>query len=82
MDPILGMVCLFPWNWDTAGWAKCNGRLLQISQNPALYSLLGNEFGGTPGQTFALPSIPAIKTANGGDVDYYIATQGVYPYRE
>jgi microcystin-dependent protein len=81
MDPILGSLCLFPWNWATEGWLKCDGRLLPISQYMALFSLLGVEFGGDGKTNFAIPNIPSIKTANGGDVDYYIAVQGVYPYR-
>jgi microcystin-dependent protein len=81
MDPILGMVCIFPWNWAPEGWLKCDGRELQIAQNPALYSLLNNEFGGTQGRTFCIPKLNPIKAANGGDLDYYIAVSGIYPTR-
>lgn len=81
MDPILGSISLFPWNWQTEGWLKCNGALLPIAHYQALFSLLGTEFGGDGQKTFALPNLPAIKATNGGDLDYYIAVQGVYPYR-
>jgi microcystin-dependent protein len=81
MDYILGSVSIFPWNWQSEGWLKCDGRLLKIEDYQALYSLLGSEFGGDRKTTFAIPNIPAIKTAQGGDLDYYIAVQGIYPDR-
>lgn len=81
MDPILGSIVLFPWDWQTEGWLKCNGALLSIQQYTALYSLLGTEFGGDGRSNFALPNLPPLKDARGGTLDYYIAVQGVYPYR-
>lgn len=81
MDPVLGSISLFPWNWATDGWLKCDGRLLPVQQYAALFSLLGTEFGGDGRTNFGIPNIPAMKTANSGDIDYYIAVQGIYPYR-
>jgi len=57
MDPILGMIMLWPINWAPSGWAFCFGQLLNISQNSALYSLLGTQFGGDGITTFALPDL-------------------------
>ncbi len=79
MEAFLGMICLFPQNRGIYGWAKCNGQLLQIAQNQALYAIIGTEFGGDGRTTFAVPNIPPLKPTNGGDVDYYICLSGVWP---
>jgi microcystin-dependent protein len=57
MDPILGQVILFAGNFAPTGWAYCNGQLLQISQNSALFSLLGTQYGGDGIRTFGLPDL-------------------------
>jgi microcystin-dependent protein len=60
MDCYLGEIRLLPYpkGAPTAdGWVPCDGRLLNVQQNQALYSLLGNRFGGTAPQTFALPDL-------------------------
>ena len=57
MDPILGQVILFAGNFAPRGWALCNGQLLQISQNSALFSLLGTMYGGNGQTTFGLPDL-------------------------
>jgi microcystin-dependent protein len=79
---LLGQIAIFPWNWAPKNWAKCDGQLISISQNSALFSLIGTEFGGDR-VTFALPKMPPIKTANadGGDLAYYICVNGIYPSR-
>src|SRR5215471_77535 len=46
MEPFIGMCALFGFNWEPVGWALCNGQLLSISQNTALFSLLGTTYGG------------------------------------
>ncbi len=46
MDFYIGQICLFPWNWAPEGWAKCDGQLLSIRENQALFALIGTEFGG------------------------------------
>jgi microcystin-dependent protein len=56
-DQILGEVRLFGFNWCPVGWAPTNGATMQISQNAALFSLLGTNFGGNGSQTFALPNL-------------------------
>ncbi|GAB3881894.1 phage tail protein [Spirosoma agri] len=57
MDEYMGIVKLFAGNFPIKGWAFCNGQLLSISQNSALYSLLGNTYGGDGVSTFALPDL-------------------------
>jgi microcystin-dependent protein len=56
-DPFVAEVRIFPFNFAPKGWAWCNGQLLPISQNTALFSLLGTMYGGDGKSTFALPGI-------------------------
>lgn len=55
MDPFLGEIRLFAGNYAPRGWALCNGQILPISSNTALYALLGTTYGGNGTSTFALP---------------------------
>lgn len=57
MEYYLGSITLFAINWAPDGFAACNGTLMPINQNQALYSLLGNNFGGSSGTTFGLPDL-------------------------
>ena len=57
MDPILGTIILFAGNFAPQGWALCNGQLLPINQNAALFSILGTTYGGNGQTTFALPDL-------------------------
>lgn len=57
MDPFLGEVILFGGNYAPRGWAFCDGQLLPISQNSALFSILGTTYGGDGYTTFALPDL-------------------------
>ena len=57
MDPFLGMIRAFAFQIVPKGWAACNGQLLPINQNQALYSLLGTTFGGDGRTNFALPDL-------------------------
>ena len=56
-QPYLGQLMLFAGNFAPQGWAFCNGQLLAISQNQALFSLLGTIYGGDGRTTFALPDL-------------------------
>jgi len=56
-DNFLGEIRIVPFNFPPKGWATCNGQLLPISQNTALFSLLGTQFGGDGRSNFALPNI-------------------------
>lgn len=57
MDPYIGDVRLFAGNFAPVGWVLCNGALLSISENDALYALIGTTFGGDGVTTFAVPDL-------------------------
>lgn len=57
MDPFLGEIKLVAFNFAPIGWAFCDGQVLSIQQNTALYSLLGITYGGDGKTTFALPDL-------------------------
>lgn len=57
MDPFVGEIRIFPFNFAPSGWAQCNGQLMPISQNTALFSLLGTFYGGDGHSTFGLPNL-------------------------
>jgi microcystin-dependent protein len=56
-DPFVAEIRIFPFNFAPKGWAWCNGQLLPISQNTALFSLLGTTYGGDGKSNFALPNL-------------------------
>jgi len=56
-DPFVAEIRIFPFTFPPKGWAFCNGQLLPISQNTALFSLLGTTYGGDGKSTFALPDL-------------------------
>ncbi len=56
-DPFVAEIRIFPFYFAPTGWAFCNGQLLPISQNTALFSLLGTTYGGDGRATFALPNL-------------------------
>lgn len=57
MDVFVGFISPFPWTWPPRGWSTCQGQVLAISQNTALFSLLGTTFGGNGQSTFGLPDL-------------------------
>lgn len=56
-DPFIGEIRIFGGNFAPVGWALCQGQLLPISQNDALFALIGTTYGGDGQQTFALPDL-------------------------
>jgi microcystin-dependent protein len=56
-EPFLGQLMLVGFNFAPRGWALCNGQLLSIAQNTALFALLGTQYGGNGQTTFALPDL-------------------------
>ena len=56
-DPFVAEIRILPFNFSPKGWAFCNGQLLPISQNTALFSLLGTTYGGDGKSNFALPNM-------------------------
>mgnify|MGYP006193588099 CR=1 FL=1 len=57
MDPFVAEIRIFGFNFAPTGWAFCNGQLLPLSQNTALFALLGTFYGGDGKSTFALPNM-------------------------
>ena len=56
-DPFIGQITMFGGNFAPNGWATCDGQLLSIAQNSALFSILGTTYGGDSQTTFALPDL-------------------------
>ena len=77
MDPILGMVYLFAGNFAPEGYARCDGQLMDIQQNTALFTVLGTTYGGDGRTNFALPKAAAPTTG----MNYVIAVRGIFPSR-
>lgn len=57
MEPFIGQIMIVGFNFPPRGWASCDGQLLPIASNTALFSLLGTTFGGDGRTTFALPDL-------------------------
>lgn len=74
-EPFVGEIRLFSFGVIPKGWAACNGQILQISQNQALFTILSNRFGGDGRTTFALPDLRG-RTPLNISGDYPIATIG------
>jgi microcystin-dependent protein len=74
-EPFLGEIRMFGFNFAPVGWAQCNGQLMAISQNTALFSLLGTQFGGDGVSTFALPNLQsrvAVHVGQGAGLSQYV----------
>ena len=56
-EPFIGEIIMFAGNFNPRGWALCQGQLLSIAQNTALFSILGTTYGGNGQTTFALPDL-------------------------
>ena len=82
-DPFVAEIRMFGFNFAPTGWAQCNGQLLPISQNTALFSLLGTFYGGDGKSTFALPnlqaSIPIHQGQGQGLSEYFLGQAGGTP---
>lgn len=80
MDYILGSILLLPFNFTPREWLPCEGQTLEINQNQALYSLIGDTFGGDGIRYFRLPDLKNASPTQG--LRYFICMQGIYPQRE
>ncbi|HEX3152293.1 MAG TPA: tail fiber protein [Gemmataceae bacterium] len=67
MDPFLGEIRIFAGNFAPKNWALCNGQILPISQNTALFSLLGTNYGGNGTSNFALPNLQGCTAMDQGN---------------
>jgi microcystin-dependent protein len=56
-EPFVGEICIFGFNFAPRDWALCNGQIMQINQNQALFSLLGTMYGGNGTSTFGIPDL-------------------------
>ncbi|MCU1265470.1 MAG: phage Tail Collar domain protein [Acidobacteria bacterium] len=66
-SPFVAEIRIFACNFAPTGWAQCNGQILPISQNTALFSLLGTYYGGNGQSTFALPNLEGQAALGTGD---------------
>ena len=73
-EPFIGQISIMGFNFPPRGWAFCDGQLLPIAQNTALFSLLGTTFGGDGRTTFALPDLRGrfpIQPGSGPGLPFY-----------
>jgi microcystin-dependent protein len=93
MDELLGTIKQFGFNYEPEGWIICHGQVLRLSENQALYSLLGDIYGGDGRTTFALPDLRKKKDGvpyKLGEImsdglpfiESYICVEGLYPPRK
>ena len=66
-EPFLGEIRIFSFNFPPKGWAQCNGQLLAIAQNQALFAILGTTYGGNGVNTFALPNLQGSVAVHAGN---------------
>jgi microcystin-dependent protein len=76
-EPYIGEIRLFGGGFAPAGWALCDGRLLSVAEQPALYGVIGTRYGGADG-TFAVPDLMRAEKTVGGAC-YIIALHGRGP---
>jgi len=71
-EPFLSEIKIFGFNWPPKGWAQCDGQILPINQNEALFSLVGTKYGGDGQTSFALPDMRGRTPmhANGGKYSF------------
>lgn len=87
-DPFLGEIKIISWNYAPRGWSFCNGQLMAISQNQALFAILGTQFGGDGVTTFGLPDFrgrapvhqgPGFVGGQGGGEEFHTLLQSEMP---
>ncbi len=79
MNPFIGQILLVAFNFAPVGWALCNGQLLPINQNQALFSLLGTYYGGNGTTDFALPNLQGrvpVHMGSNGSANYVLGQMG------
>lgn len=80
-EDYIGEISIFAGNFAPRGYAFCDGRLLPIEQNAALFSVLGTTYGGDGRTNFALPNLKEAEKVLGG-ARYIIRLNGIYPMRQ
>jgi microcystin-dependent protein len=82
-EALMAQIKLFAGNYAPMYWEFCQGQVLPISENAALFSILGAQYGGDGISTFGLPNLAPL-TPLGADqtpINYIICMQGIYPQR-
>ena len=83
MDELIGVIKQFGGNFAPVGYLDCNGQLLKIADQHALYSILGTAYGGDGKNTFALPDLRTPKSQDPvwppGTIRYIICVDGAFP---
>ncbi len=84
MYPLIGSLLLVAYDFVPTGWLLCNGQMLTIAQNAALFSLLGSRYGGDGTTTFAVPNMNRfpMTSANGAPLSWIICIEGTFPSRD
>lgn len=82
MEEYIGVIKMFAGYYAPEYYAFCDGQILQTSHNEALFSILGNQYGGDGRTTFALPDLRPSKDGWGNSPRYIICVNGVYPPRQ
>lgn len=78
-EMFIGQIVMFPFSRDTSGFMRCDGRILQINQYNALFSLIGTNYGGDGVNNFKIPDMRKMNPNK--DIWYFINTNGIYPPR-
>lgn len=82
MECYIGAIFLFAGNYAPQDFLFCEGQTLPIQQYAALFSILGNKYGGNGTTNFALPNLPKVSDTDGiGESRYIICINGYYPCR-
>ncbi|MFD2148490.1 phage tail protein [Mucilaginibacter antarcticus] len=79
MEAYMSSILLFAAGFEPVNWMFCDGRLLDIQNNTALFALLGTQYGGDGIKNFALPNL---NTDTTGPAKYIICTSGLFPSRQ
>jgi len=80
MEAFIGEIRLFAFTFAPKGWVACQGQLLPIRQNQAVFALLGTTYGGDGSETFALPNLQGAAPLAQGT--WCVCLQGVFPSRD
>ena len=65
MNPYIGQIAIFGFNYAPAGWTFCQGQMMGIVQNVPLFSVIGNRYGGNGQDDFALPNLQGVPVGAG-----------------
>lgn len=83
MEAFIGTITLFAGDYAPDGWLVCDGKELPIAQYQALFSILGNQYGGNGTTHFALPNLTPLPDLDGkGESIYIVCVEGIYPTRD